>query len=1173
MKPYRFFRNNTPRRAVLALAGISLAAAPGAFAQVDTGQLSGTITDPSGAVVPGAQITERNLGTNATRSVTSAANGTYAIPGLQAAHYQITVTVAGFDSYQQTVDITVGGHPTLDVKLKVGHGEEKVTITADSGGTEVNTSTQELSQIIGSEQVAQLPSLTRNPYDFVALSGNISNGDAGSTGGAQNSTSRGVGYTLNGQRSTGTDILLDGVENIDLFSDGVGQTVPLDSVQEYRVTTNNFTAQYGRASGGVVNVITKAGTNNFHGGVWEFNRLSAYTANTYDNNANGVKKGNYTRNQFGFDIGGPIKKDKLFVFESTEWLRVRSAANQISLVPDPAFLAQAAPATQAYFKAYGQNQPVANDGVITAGQIAGAYTLTSGGPFAGLPAATPVFDKVAFTSPTDAGGGAPTNQYYLNGRLDYTVDQATQTYVRYALWKFTNTNGFDYSSPYAQYNVGDGATDNSVLWNVSHVFNPHVLANTKLSFTRFNALQTYNTALQNTPSLLLLNNASVLGQQVQLPGFYSQTTGNGGLPYGGPQNTIQFNQDLTVSKGTHEMQFGAQVLYIQSNRAYGAYAQASELLGTSVATGLDNFLNGQNRLFSAAVDPKGALPCQKNYITGALTQTAGCTINLPASSPSFARSDRFHDWAGYGQDSWKSSPKLTLNYGLRYEYYGVQHNNNPNLDSNFYYGAGPGYANKVRNGQVFTVPNSPIHRLWNPSYGTVAPRVGFAYDIFGDGKTSIRGGFGISYERNFGNVTFNVIQNPPNYAVIQVANTAVTTSNAGPLGGNSGSVPLPPTSLRNVDENIRTAATDFWSLALDHQLLPNTVLSLQYSAARGIHLYDIKNYNELGAANIQLGDPFDPTTTTAANGTQTTKFHYSRPNNQYSSINNRGSNGDSYYEALNVSLQASNIRQSGLSIVANYTLGHSIDDLSSTFSESSSASNGVGNLGYLNPYNPSLDRGRSDYDVRHRVVVAPIWDTPWYRGENGLKAQALGGYHLSGIFTARTGTPFTFSDSTNSLNAGYGQGIPRYAPANGSAPMKNASSVKSASYGGTPNDFVLASLPAALNYSNPAYGNISDFGPYPTNMTGRNYFNGPGAWNLNAALSKTFPIREGISLEARAEGFDVFNHANLYVYGTQNDVANFGYGAAIPVQGKKGGVNGGANDERRFGQFAVKVNF
>ncbi len=360
MRQLRFFRSNTPRCAVAALAGLALAA-PALYAQVDTGQIAGTITDPSGAIVANAQVTERNVGTNATRTIQSAGNGSYVFTSLAAATYEITVSAPGFQSYTQQVEVTVGGHATLDAKLQVGQGAEKVEVTAAAGGAEVNTDSQEISQVVGQQQVAQLPSLTRDPYDFVAIAGNVSNGDS-AQGHTQNNTNRGVMFNLNGQRSSGTEILLDGVENIQPFADVVGQVVPLDSIQEYRVTTSNFTAQYGRASGGVVNVITRAGTNGFHGGAWEYNRLSAYTSNTYDNNAKGIRKGTYTRNQFGFSIGGPIKKDKLFFYEATEWLRVRSSANQSALVPDPAFLAASSPATQAFFAAYGQNQPAPEPG-------------------------------------------------------------------------------------------------------------------------------------------------------------------------------------------------------------------------------------------------------------------------------------------------------------------------------------------------------------------------------------------------------------------------------------------------------------------------------------------------------------------------------------------------------------------------------------------------------------------------------------------------------------------------------------------------------------------------------------------------------------------------------------------------------------------------------------------
>lgn len=1171
-----------PRTIVCVLFGMLLVTAA-AFAQVETGQIAGTVTDESGAVVPGATVTVKNLSSNAERTAQTSATGSYVVVGLRPGTYQVSISSGQFKPFSSKIEVTVGGHATLDAKLSVNATVTEVQVVAE-GGAQVNTSTQEISQVIDSQQVLELPSLTRNPYDFVAISGNISNGDAGASGSSsmgsnsQNSSTRGVGFNINGQRSSGTEILLDGVENISVFGDSIGTFVPLDSMQEYRVSTSNFEAQFGRASGGVVNVTTKSGSNAVHGDVWEYNRLSDYTSNTVTNSQAGLAKGTYTRNQFGFAAGGPIKKDKLFLFGSSEWIRVRSAAVLTSGVPTPQFLSLAAPNVQDYFNTYGGGKTFNFSQTYTAGDVMG-----SGVP-AGLDPATPMFGIVPFTAPQNAGGGTPQNTYNYIVRGDFNMSPSTTMFFRFVDYKEIDQSGSTFASPYSQYNVGQTVDNQAYLYSLTHTFGTNLTSSTKLSFSRFNTFQSYDTKLQNVPILEVGTNVQVPGTNayVQLPGFYDTNPGNGGLPFGGPQNTAQINQDLNWVKGRHSMQFGAQLIYIQDNEAYGAYAQAVEQLGNSKLVGFQNLYKGNLFEFQAAVDPKGALPCVRNPYTGDLTPTPGCSINLPANSPSFARSERFRDWAVYGQDSWKVTPKFSFNYGVRYEYYGVQHNDNPNLDSNFYYGQGGSLPEQIRGGQVFTVPTSPIHTLWNPTYGAVSPRFGFAYDIFGNGRDSIRGGYGIAYERNFGNVTFNVIQNPPNYAVIVVNNVPVTSSNAGPLAGTAAPTTspcypaacLPPTSLRHVDQNIKTAQTQFWSLALEHQISHSSMVSVQYLGARGIHLYDIKNYNGLGSGNVLLGDPVvDPVTGNAA---------LTRLNPQYSNINNRGSEGDSYYEGANVQFQTSNLRGTGLGLVSNYTLSHSMDNLSTTFSETNNAFS----LGYTDPFNPSLDRGNGDLDVRHRLVVAPIYQESFFKNRHNLLGEVVGGWELAGIYQVHSGTPFTYYDFTNNYS---GYNVARYTP-DGPIRQRTFKSIPSGTSGGGQNLYQIGTLPGAISWGNPAFAavdpvdypnGISDWGPYPLNMTGRNSFRGPGFWNFDLSIAKQFPIREHLNIEFRAEGFDIFNHHNLFLQEATNDV--FSNSVGMDSQGNptpailasKGGIgnNGGANDERRFGQFALKVNF
>src|SRR5581483_6578096 len=476
----------------------------GLLAQTETGQIVGKVTDPSGALVTGATITARSVDTGTERTATSGAQGDYVITNLQPGLYDVTVQAAGL-----TVEVVA------------------------SGGVEVNTQSQELSNVVSGNQIRELPSLTRNPYDFVSLSGNVA--PAGASTGF--TSTRGVGFAINGQRPSSTNILLDGGENVNTFDTTVGQSVPLDAVQEFRVITSNFSAEYGRASGGIVNVATRAGSNDFHGSAYGFNRVSRFASNDFDNNANGIPKGRFVRNQFGYSVGGPIVRDKFFFFNSTEWIRVRSNEEVINLVPTPQLLAASSAATRTFFNAFPLATPI-NGEVFTVGQVisnVGASSFAAGNAFAALPAGTPAFGQVRYRVPSDVGAGTPQNSYQIVSRFDYNFSDKTQLYGRYALESQDFLAGTNAFSPFQGFNTGADAFNNNFLVSFTHAFSPRLVSQTKLVYNRLNNQQPLG-AQAPAPTLYMRTTRTRINNfLVALPGYLPFNPGSA-IPFGGPQN-------------------------------------------------------------------------------------------------------------------------------------------------------------------------------------------------------------------------------------------------------------------------------------------------------------------------------------------------------------------------------------------------------------------------------------------------------------------------------------------------------------------------------------------------------------------------------------------------------------------------------------------------------------
>jgi outer membrane receptor protein involved in Fe transport len=1071
-----------------------------ALAQTETGRISGTVYDQSGAVLPGVTVTATQTGSGALRTTVSDEAGRYTFTNLQPGPFQLRFELSGFNIQTANLTVTVGSAANVDTKLQLAGTTETVTVVAES--SVINTSNAEVATTINETQIRELPTITRNVYDLVGTAGNVA---------SDTTSGRGTGYAINGMRSASTNVLLDGSANNDEFTATVGQEVPLDSVQEFSVVTNNFSAQYGRATGGIVNVATKSGTNNFRGTAYEFYRDDQLATNTFDNKANDIEKGEFTRHQMGFSIGGPVLRDKLHFFTNLEYIRVRSADTQISWVPTQDFINASSAATRAFFSAYGGGANI-NGPVLTREQVS-ALVGTAAGAFNNLPAGLPVFGQVQKSLPIDAGGGDPQDQYQWISRVDWSVGANTQFYVRYAYQNQEAEPGTNASSPYDGFDTGYLNKNHNLLGSLTHVWAPTFTTQTKLVWNRLYGDQPLNGDPQPTLYMNPTTAVRLQGYRIAFPGYLPWSPGSA-IPFGGPQQLWQIYQDQTWIKGRHDFRFGGSYVHMMDDRTFGAYANSVESLNTTSAAlpSLNNFVTGNLARFQSAINPEGY---------------PGGTYTTPVGFPSFNSKNSYNEFAIYANDSWSLSDRFTVNLGLRYEYYGPQTKSEPKYDSNFYYlsddfsvndGSPQEIIAQLRGGRVYPTNESPLGSLWAQDWNNWAPRVGFAWDLRGDGRTSVRGGYGMAYERNFGNVTFNVLFNPPEYLVTQINAPAdvpslpIYVDNQGPFGGVAGvTKPIPAGSLRHVDQNIETAYAHFWGLSFQHEIAPALVGKIEYSGSAGRSLYDLADPNKPGAPLVYLG----------------TGGVFERPTTQYSAFNSRGNRGESDYHGVTFSLESRRLGNTGLQFYGSYTFSKAEDNLSSTFSDSAANYN----LGYLDAFDPMLDYGYAEFDVRHRGTVSGIWVLPFAQDSTGLTRALLGDWSLNFIFTARTGYPFTLWDCTNGafycmravnpigLDTTVGEGVDT----------------------GNPNEFNLLDLsglvPFAGSYVNPITGN-SDYGPYPDDMTKRDAFRGPGYWNVDLGISKRIRFGANYAVQLRAEAYNLFNHANMYARADAADISS-----------------------------------
>jgi outer membrane receptor protein involved in Fe transport len=1044
-----------------------------AFGQQDSGQINGTIEDQNGAAIAGATVKVKNTATNAERSGTTNGNGYFVVTNLLPGSYEVSVNQSGFAAKTVKVTVNVGTASTSNITLGVSGGTNVVDIVS-SGIAEINTTDQTQSTVVTDRQIQSLPILNNNPYSLVLLAPNVSTNDA---------SGRGAGVAINGQRSASTNVLLDGTENSNTFTATIAQNVPQDAVSEFSIITNTFGAEYGRASGGIVNVSTKSGSNTLRGTAFAQNRNSILASSGYNNNANGLPKGQFNRNQDGFTIGGPIIRDKVFFFNSLQSTIIRSSATSLAFVPSASFISAAAPNTQAFFTAYGALQATPTGNTI----------LLNGNP-------TAVLNQVRYISNTDAGGGTPENGFQNVAKIDWNASEKTQLYFSWKLDRDDFASGTAANSPYKNYDASTKTLSQNFQGSVVHSFQSNLILDAKVAYRRSTDTVKLG-APSATPTLYFLGVTARApnGNCIAAPGYNPCAPGSG-LPTFGTEQLLDIKPNLTWIKGNHTLKFGGQFVYLRDQRRFGAYEGANYNLssGTSLTTAITNFLAGNAQLLQVAIDPQGKTP--------------GGTINLPVKSPNFNRTNQYKEYAAYFTDGWRVTSGLNLNLGVRYEYYGPQ-KSKEGLDSNFYFGAGSTIQEQIRNGGVKIA--SSAGGLWGKDKNNWAPRVGFAWDVTGDGKTSLRGGYGIGYERNFGNVTFNVIQNPPFYAVLSAPST-ISVNNFGALGASSGTTTLPRSSLRHVREDIVNAYAHQWGLSVEREVAKSTSVKIEYSASAGRSLYTIENINRAGTGPRFLGSN---TSTTCPTGITPNN----RLNCQYSNINTRGNGGYNNSYSVSASLESNNLFGTGLITTFRYTNAVNRDNLSSTFSESGNNFN----LGLLDPFNPSLDYGYSDFDTKHRFVSSMIYPIPMKFDSKGVNA-VLGGWVASAIWSVESGAPFTIFDCTNASATvcirAENNPLSKY--------VYNGNRVQA---GVNTFNYIDHSGVIASTFTDVSGG--TEVGPFPTTMQRRNSYRGPGYWNIDMGLSKEVTFGERYKLQFRVDAFNLLNHANMFIDGNA-DISN-----------------------------------
>ncbi len=1061
--------------AVLALLACQVSQAA---AQTNVGQISGRVTDASGGALPGATVTVKSEGTGLSQTAVTDGEGGYTFPSLPAGSYSVHVELTGFKPAEtHNVVLDAASRRAADFKLEVGDVTETLSITATT--SQVETQSGDVSRVITGAQVGSMALNGRNYVQLLQLLPGtaITTTDPFSLG--LNTT----GQSINGVRSPSTYFLVDGADNMDNGANGATITQPsLDTISEVKVLTAGYSAEFGGRSGALVNVVTKSGTREFSGSGYEFVRDSSFDARSY---FDGAKPAPLKFNNRGYTIGGPITmgkfnadRSKLFFFFGQDWKTNHQGATNVDTVPTIAerngdFSNSSLPAPKDPLT--GQAFP--NKTVPSSRFSPNGFALLS-----------------AYPAPNFAGPGG---NYVVTGtnqtdsreevlRLDYVMSERTQFSYRFS------HNAVDIFNPFQGGNTGivPGVRPRPGWTTVGSV--QQTLSPTMLNSASFSATENHITAGPDVSEItraklgvnypeIFPTNRFASGPDLTMSGFTSYNAGD----YIKNKNlTYQWRDDFTKVAGEHAFKFGAQITFSEKD-------QNTRPRQNGVVTFATSAKNSTGNVVADAL-----LGNFQNYTEGNIDQQWQA---------------RFWQYEFYGQDNWRVNSKLTLDLGLRYNIVAPLYsalNNFSTFDPNRY---DPNLAPTVLPGDGSLVPgtgsptngivlfgdgfppaaNGLIPAASDPStkalfvglprggvpteYTDFGPRLGFAYDIFGTGKTALRGGVGIFYDRLRSDTLSGTAANPPLDQTVTVFDGNIDN----PVGATQRSFPVTLTGIRS---KMPTPRITSFNLGIQHELFRGTILHVNYVGTLGDNLTRVVNINQLHAGARQAAP--------------TTNVNALRPYLGYAAINITENADTSNYHSLQVSLTRR--LQQGLEFGANYTFSRALD---------SSGGSGSSPLSPEDVYNIARDYGLSSIHRAQNFNSYFIWQVPFFRdAKNLLLRGVVGGWDINGVAVYQSGAPFTIVAPVDAAGIGLSQ---MRATLIGDPSLP--SDQRTAAHWFNTAAFLNPSLMPAGQFGN----------------SGRNILIGPAFSRVDLGVAKVFPIGSKVKLQIRAESFNVLNHTSF----------------------------------------------